>query len=266
MINDPIPSGQVLQVLLGVVVSANADGKGAFSFTFQNSTGKFRAIGPQDAFGTTVEVGEHWHISGQWQRDDKIGDVFSIQGAELTLPEDSTLAIWLQYNVLGMGSWYAKHLCEFFSGQLTTLLQHRDYERLLDAKAGARQLAPCLLLDACGAWRRYQVQVEGTSLLVSKILRRPTLRALSFYGSSLSESIQNDIYMLARFSDVAAVDTALAPGCPTEDDIFKRALATVDLAMSRRFRAGETLVSRRSLAKEISVYYRDVPQLSWNAH
>jgi hypothetical protein len=251
VITDPIPSAQA-QVTIGAVIIASYVGShGQLICTFATGDDRFRAVAPGATFLQPPEIGTHLELKGEWDRDPDVGDIFGITSAALSLVQGETIRIWLQYNVLGMGTWYPRELWRTFGAELPSLLVTGQYAALSMTARGHRRFPFDVIVDACTAWVAYEKEMAVASQFVDLHVQKDTLRAIPFYGDRAAELLQLNPYRLSAFTDFSRVDPTILCETGIDHDDPRRLLAGVDSVISTHYGAGLHCIPLQRLKSDL---------------
>ncbi|MRT30409.1 hypothetical protein [Herbaspirillum sp. CAH-3] len=251
MINDPIPLVDASRVIRAIIVATFPRTDHLIQCTFATTEDRFLTLCSSAVFGYTPELGECWQLSGQWNRNEDIGDYLDVEAAQPAIPHDSTICIWLQLNVLGMGSWYPKQLWRKFGYNLAKLLNNFDYEELTKISKHSRRFPYPLLLDACVAWSSLVRLIEFLDTYT-----HPRLRALALHDAQLASPTNviqgsHNPYGLARFASFRSIDSILnADG--KLDQAEDRLLSAVDAVISEHYARGYWVIAEDRMVGEVS--------------
>jgi len=226
MITDPIPEIVDIQDLGAIVVASFVSSDRLCTINFSTDSDQFRAIGDLGLFGAPPEIGEHWSVMGTWESNTDDGAYFVISSARLSLPGDGTVQLWLQYNVPGMNTWYAKVLwCEFGS-DIYLFLQQERYDYLARITDGSKKIPFQLCIDASFAWRAYANETAAINNFSNPILRSEARRIASFYRLNAARVFSDNPHILLALGHFTKIDQALYDEkARTEDDPARRKAA-----------------------------------------
>jgi len=251
VITDPIPSVETQQAIDAIIVASYADATGGFIHTFATADSRFRGISWDCNFGQLAEIGTHWHIVGEWDRDDDLGDIFRIASAALSLAHGADIQVWLQYNILGMGSWYPRQLWRAFGDELPLLLRTFQYETLLKVVEKNLQVPYRPLADACTAWAKYERDMAIASQFVNPLLQCLALQASAFFDLKALGSSQLNSHQFLISTTFAGINDALLHGSIEDEGSSRRLLAGIDSMIAKHFAAGRLHISRRMLEYDL---------------
>ena len=251
MITDPIPSVKAQQAIDAIIVASYADATVGFVHTFATANSRFRGISWDYNFSQLAEIGTHWHIVGEWDRDDNLGDVFRIASAALSLAHGADIQVWLQYNILGMGSWYPRQLWRAFGNELPLLLRTFQYETLLKVVGKNLQVPYRALTDACTAWAEYERDMAIASQFVDPLFQCLALQANAVFDHKALASLQFNSHQFSIFTTFAQINEALLHSSTEDEGDSRRLLAGVDSMIAKHFAAGRLHISRRMLEYDL---------------
>lgn len=251
MIPGATDSGCEVVSVEGVFVTAMLSGVGDVACTIENARERVRGIGSIAAFGGIPECGQSWSVRGYWS-EDAHGSFFAILAAAPTIPNDDSVCVWLQYNIIGMGSWYPRQLERAFGRRLTTLLSVGAYEVLSGVRLASKRFPLHALADACTAWAALEREVRIANRWTSAQLRTDIVRVGQLCSDSEIDSYVAAPYRLSAFADFARIDRALKQELDWKQADSDRLLSAVDSVISGAFVTGERRPKRFAVENELA--------------
>lgn len=212
--------------------------------------GHLKAVLSKKLIQDKPQIGEIWQFTGDDELHVKYGEQFIVQQGFRTLPIDSLIIKYIEYNAPGIGIYRSKKLWSVFGQQIYDLLDNGEIRYLTDKKLGKFPFE--IASDLIEKWQTNRIETKivrffqesGFPLILA-------MQALSFYHEETIHKIKENPYRLIAFTDFLSIDKQAVELFGVKLDDPRRLDAAVTAAVYKAYDAGHTAIPKNDLLLSI---------------